>query len=52
MRKYKKQLLGTGLDSSKNASTKVRHKTGELLGYKVAYALANSNDDKIVKTKL
>ena len=31
-RKYKKQLLDTGLDSVKTASKKVVHKAGEFLG--------------------
>ena len=49
--KYKRQLLDTGLDSSKTASEKVLHKTGEVLGNKIAHAVAKSYDDKIVKTK-
>ena len=48
-RKYKKQLLDTGLDSLKTASKKVLHKTGEFLGNKVVDAVTKSNDDKIVK---
>ena len=39
-RKYKKQLLETGLDSLKTTSKK---------GYKIADAVTKSNDDKIVK---
>ena len=31
-RKYKKQLLDTGLDAVKTASKKVFHKAGEFLG--------------------
>ena len=46
-RKYKKQLLNTGLDASK----KVVHKAGEFLGNKIADAETKSNDDKIVKQK-
>ena len=48
-RKYKKQLLDTGLDSLKTASKKVLHKAGEFLGNKVVDAVTKSNDDKIVK---
>ena len=48
-RKYKKQLLDTGLDSLKTASKKVLHKTSEFLGNKVVDAVTKSNDDKIVK---
>ena len=33
-RKYKKQLLDTGLDSLKNPSEKVVHRAGEFLGNK------------------
>ena len=50
-RKYKKQLLDTGLDSLKTASKKVVHKAGEFLGNKIADAVTKSNDDKIVKNK-
>ena len=46
-RKYKKQLLGTGLDSLKTASKKVVHKAGELLANKIADAVTKSNDDNI-----
>ena len=52
--KYKKQLLNTGLDSSKFASKKVVHKTGEFLGNKITDAVTKSNLrklDKIGKTK-
>ena len=48
-RKYKKQLLDTGLDSLKTASKKIVHKVGEFLGNKIADAVTKSNDDKIVK---
>ena len=56
-RKYKKQLLDTGLDSLKTASKKVVHKRGEFLGNKIANTDRNTDavttlyDDKIVKTK-
>ena len=43
MRKYRKQLWDTGLDSLKAASKKVVHKIDEFLGTKSA--------DKIVKPK-
>ena len=42
-KKYKKQLLDTGLDSLKTASKKVVDKTGEFVGNKIP--------DKIVKPK-
>ena len=48
-RKYKKQLLDTGLDAVKTASEKVVHKADEFLGNKIAEAVTKSNDDKIVK---
>ena len=38
-RKYKRQLLDTGLNSLKTASTKVFHKTGEFLGNKIVDAV-------------
>ena len=44
-RKYKKQLLDTGLDASK----KVVHKAGEFIGNKTADAVTKSNDDNIEK---
>ena len=50
-KKYKKQLLDIGLGSLKNASKKGIHKTGEFLRNKIAKAVTNSHDDKIVKTK-
>ena len=46
-RKYKKQLLDTGLDAVKTASKKVVHQTVEFFGNKITYAVTNSNDDKI-----
>ena len=48
-RKYKKQLLDTGLDSLKTASIKVVHKAGEFSGNKIGDAVTKSKDDKIVK---
>ena len=42
-RKYKKQLLDTGLDASK----KVTHKVDEFLGYKNGGAVTKSNNHKI-----
>ena len=48
-RKYKKQLLDTGLDAVKTASEKVVHKADEILGNKTAETVTKSNDDKIVK---
>ena len=47
VRKYKKQLLDTGLDSLKAASKKLVHKAGGILGNKIADAVTKSNDDKI-----
>ena len=44
-RKYKKQLLGTGIDASKN----VVHKAVEFIENKISYTVAKSNDNKIVK---
>ena len=49
VRKYRKQLLNKGLYSSRTASKRVVHEIGELLGYKISYAVAESNDDKNVK---
>ena len=48
-KKYKKQLLDTGLDSLKAASKNVVHKAGEYLGNKITEAVTKPNDDKIVK---
>ena len=48
-RKYKKQILDTGLDSLKTASKKVVHKAGEFTGNKIADAVTKSNDDKVAK---
>ena len=48
-RKYKKQLLDTGLDSLKIASKKLVHKTGEFSENRIAEAVTKSNDDENVK---
>ena len=48
-KKYKKQLLDTGLDSLKTASKKVVHKAGDFLGSKTTDVVTKLNDDKIVK---
>ena len=50
-RKHKKQLLDTRLDSSKNCVQKVVHETSDFLENKIAGAVTNSHNDKIVKTK-
>ena len=50
-RKYKKQLLDTGLHAVKTASKKVVHRADELIGNKTADAVTKSNYDKIVKQK-
>ena len=52
VRKYKKQLLDTGLDSLKTASKKVVHKAGEFMGNESADAVTKSNDDNFVKKEL
>ena len=44
-RKYKKQLLNTGLDASK----KVSHKRSQYLGNKIADAVTKLSDDSIKK---
>ena len=49
-RKYKK-LLHTGLDSLKNGSKNVVHKTSGILGNKIADAVTNLFDEKIEETK-
>ena len=43
--------MDTGLDSLKAASKRVVHKIGEFLGNKIAEAVPNSYDNKIVKAK-
>ena len=50
-RQYKNQVLDTGLDSFKNAPKNVVHKRGDFLGNKIADAVTNLYDDKIVKSK-
>ena len=42
-------MLNTGLDAIKSVSKKVVHRAGEYVGNKVADAVTQSNDDKIVK---
>ena len=49
--KYRKQLLNTGLYSSRTASKRVVHEIGELLGYKISYAVAESNDKNVKKNR-
>ena len=44
-RKYKKQLLDTGLYASK----KIVHKVSEFIGNKIVDAVTKSNDDNIDK---
>ena len=41
-RKYKKQLLDTGLDSLETASRTVVHKVGEFLGNKIVDTLSQT----------
>ena len=48
-RKYKKQLLDTGLDAVKTASKKVVHKAGEFIGNKITDVVTESNNNKSVK---
>ena len=43
--------MDTGLDALKTASKKAFHKTGEFLGNKIADAVAELKEDKIVKPK-
>ena len=49
-RKYKRQLLDTGLNSLKTTSKKVVDKSGKNLGNRMAEAAMN--DDKLVKEEL
>ena len=49
MRKYKIQLLDTGLVLLKTALKKVVHKAGKFLENKITDAAIKSKDDKIVK---
>ena len=48
-RKYKRQLLDTGLDAVKTTSKKVVYKVGEFIGNKIADAVTKSNGDNIEK---
>ena len=48
-RKYKKQLLDTGLDAVKTASKKVVHKAGEFIGNKIKDVVTKSTNDESVK---
>ena len=41
-RKYKKQLLDTGLDSLETASRTIVHKAGEFLGNKIVDTLSQT----------
>ena len=47
VRKYRKQLLATGLNAVKTTSKKVVHKAGEFLGNKTTDAVAKSNKNPI-----
>ena len=47
-RKYKKQLLDTGLDAVKSASKKVLHKASNFIGNKIADTVTKSKNDKTV----
>ena len=47
--KYQKQLLDRGIDSLKTTSIYVIQKTGEFLENKIAEAVTNSYNNKIVK---
>ena len=47
VRKYKKQLLDTGLDPSKTTSKKVVHKAGEFLRNKTADAVTSQTMIKV-----
>ena len=51
VRKYKKQLLDTGINVSKKVINKAAKATGEFLGNKIANVVTASNNDKIEKTK-
>ena len=50
-RKYKKELLDTGIDALKSVSKKVVHKAGEFIGSKIADTVTKSSDDKTEKQK-
>ena len=49
-RKYKKQLMDTGLGTVKTASKRVVHKRREFLGSKIADSVTKSNDKRTVKS--
>ena len=49
MRKYRKQLLDSGLDSLKTASKKVVHKAGQFLENKIVDGVAKSYNDSTEK---
>ena len=51
-RKYKKQLLDTGIGSLKTSSKKVVHKACEFIGNIISDTVTKSNKDKIVKQEL
>ena len=42
--------MDTGIDDLKIASNKLVHKTGEVIGNNIGYAVAKSNDDEIVRS--
>ena len=49
MRKYRKQLLDSGLDPLKTASKKVVHKAGEFLENKIVDGVTKSYNDSTEK---
>ena len=49
MRKYRKQLLDSGLDSLKTASKKVVHKAGQFLENKIVDEVTKSYNDSTEK---
>ena len=49
MRKYRKQLLDSGLDSLKTPSKKVVHKAGEFLENKIVDGVTKSYNDSTEK---
>ena len=50
-RKCRKQFLNTGVDVLITTSKTVVHKAVDFLGKKIADAISQSNDDKIVKSE-
>ena len=50
-RKYKKQLLDVGLGLLKTASRKLVHKKDEFLGKKIADAVTNWYNRKVIEAK-